>query len=100
MYLPKPKNILSKLKSFLPKKKLKVDDIVTIEDRGKFLEVTVKKDALINIDGNVLTVVKGLNVTLAKEIHLNPRIQKSMENLDSNINEYKIKRLEEAKKSK
>ena len=81
------------MKSLLPKRALKIDDIVNITETDKLITVEVKKDMLLKIDGNMLSVVKGLNVFLAKELHWNPNIPASMKDIELNIDNYKKEQL-------
>jgi len=84
----------------LTKSKLKLDDIIDISDNGSYITINVKKDMLLQIEGNVLTAVKGLQVSLAKEIHLNPNIPKNMSNLNTNIEFYKEEQIKLMQKAK
>lgn len=90
MVITKLTELTNGIKNILPKKKLKLDDILSIKDNGEFVTVETNKDILLKVNGNVLSLVSGLNVQIAKEIHLNPNINKGMEKLEINIEQYKI----------
>jgi hypothetical protein len=67
--------------------------IDTIELRDETIYIKTKKNLLFENDGHVVTMNSGMNVTMAKQIHLNPKIDFN----DNNFNTLKF-RLDEARK--
>jgi len=80
---------MSGINSLIPKRKLKLEDVIDITDNNGLVTIDIKRDMLLKIDGNLLSLVNGLSVTIAKEIHLNPDIPKTMAGLKDNIEVYK-----------
>jgi len=63
----------------------------SIEVRDGVVHIKTNKNIIIENDGHLVTVNNGLNVTLAKQIHLNPKI-----NFDDNDFKELQQRLDEA----
>ena len=64
-----------------------------IELRDDSVYIKIKKNLILENEGHIVTYNSGMHVTLAKEIHLNPKIDFA----DKNFNELEP-RLEEAEK--
>ena len=48
--------------------------IDSIEMRGDTVHIKTKKNILLENDGHIVTINSGMNVILANQIHLNPKI--------------------------
>jgi len=88
-----------------PKDSITLDDIISIQKINNTVMVSVTSDILLTVKGSVITVNEGYNITLAKEIHLNPTLnpnnyKNGFDNLDIDIEDSKSNKIQEIKSTK
>ena len=77
--------------NLIKKTKTLFNIINSITETKDTIYIKTNKDIVIEHQGHIITINKGYNITLAKEIHLNPNINlnKDLSNIETEISKTK-----------
>jgi len=77
--------------NLIKKTKTLFNIIDSITETKNTIYIKTNKDIVIEHQGHIITINKGYNITLAKEIHLNPNINlnKDLSNIETEISKTK-----------